>query len=208
MSDKLKWRAAAVLLGGVTFACGCNQQTRPAEQKTRSVIVQTTTLYDITLGDGATPKQVAYVLLRAIREDFEAETDAQRKAALEKQFQICAADVIQRSNAGGLSRDEFVRKVVSLWTPTVSHYVSDFETEWPAAAARLRPTQPRDIEGDELSAQQCEVLIEVDDPDGDPNARVVIVIWLAQDRGLWRVVHLGFESSSRSIEKLARKTSG
>ena len=34
---------------------------------------------------------------------------------------------------------------------------------------------------------------------GDPNARVVMVIYLAQDSGFWRVLHLGFDQARRSI---------
>jgi hypothetical protein len=46
---------------------------------------------------------------------------------------------------------------------------------------------------------ECEVLMEVDDPSGDPNARVVMIVYLARDKGFWRVLHLGFDQTRRSI---------
>ena len=44
--------------------------------------------------------------------------------------------------------------------------------------------------------RECEVLMEVADPAGDPNGGVVMAIHLVKDSGFWRVMHLGFENAT------------
>lgn len=178
---------------------GCSRDARLAGRKLRSVTVGPITHYGTALDENASPEQVAYVLLRAIRDDFLASDEAGREAALDKQFDISAANVIEARNPTALSRDEFAYKVVHYWTPTVSHYVHDFETEWEKANERFVLNGPRPMKGSESGAMECEVLMDVEDPSGDKNAGVVMVIYLAQDSGFWRVLHLGFDATRRSI---------
>jgi hypothetical protein len=42
--------------------------------------------------------------------------------------------------------------------------------------------------------------MELDDPTGDPNAHVVMFVWLAKDEGYWRVVQLGFDNATRVLK--------
>jgi len=197
-------RAVLLLIAGVWAAglTSCSRDVRLANRNIRSVTVRPVTHYGINLNEAATPKEVAYVALRAIREDFLATTPDQREAALDIQFDVAAANVIQARNRTQLERDEFVHNVVYRWTPTVSNYVNSFDTEWEKANRRLlrRVQKPDQGSGNEL--EECEVLLEVDDPSSDPSARVVIVVWLAKDSGYWRVVHLGFDRGMRSIAHL------
>jgi len=181
----------------------CNRDVRLAGKDVPTVKVQPVEHYGLKLDASASPEQVAYVALRAIREDFKAEDEAARKKALAVQFDVCAADVIQARNRTSVERDEFIYSVVYHWTPTVSHYVDDFPTDWPAAQARMhrravtvagKPVDAADAEN------ECEIAMEVQDPSGDPNAQVVLLVWLAKDSGLWRVTHLGFDRSARSIK--------
>lgn len=202
-----KW-AVLVLFASVWFSAltGCNRDVRLAGKKVRGVTVGTVTHYGATLDMDATPTEVVYVLLRAIRDDFLASTPDQRETALDKQFDICAADVIQSRNNTGSARDEFVHNVVYRWTPTVSHYAHDFETEWEKARPRLVRRVPKPDRGGSNEFEKVEVLMEVDDPNGDPDARVVMIVWLAKDNGYWRVVHLGFDRETRSIMGLVHET--
>lgn len=191
---------------GFTLVCvlavcaGCSRDVSLAGRNVRSVTVKAVTHYGVTLDESATPEQVAYVLLRAIRDDFLATTPEDREAALDKQFDICAANVIQAKNRTVVSRDEFIHNLVYHWTPTVSHYVHDFETDWEKARARFVRTVPHPMKGSDADAMTCEVSMELDDSSGDPSARVVMAVWLAQDSGFWRVVHLGFDPARRSIK--------
>ncbi len=177
--------------------CGCSGDARLADKKVRSATVRSATHYGVTLDQQATPEQVAFVLLRAIRDDVSAESKQDRETALDVQFDLCAANAIQKKNPTTMPRDEFIHNVVYHWAPTVSHYVSDFDTEWEKASARLvRAKLTTDSKG---NPEECEVLMELSDPSGNPNARVVMVIWMARDEGYWRVMHLGFDPTRRSI---------
>ena len=44
---------------------------------------------------------------------------------------------------------------------------------------------------------ECEVRMQLEDRSGDPQARVILIVWLARDRGMWRVLHLGFDQTTR-----------
>ena len=159
--------AAGLVVG---LAGGCDRDVRLDDQKVRSVSVQSVTLYGVTLDEQASPEQVAFAAMRAIREDFEATTADEREAALDKQFDVCAANEIQAKNRGSLERDQFVHNVVFRWTPTVSHYVGDFETAWEQAEPRLVRRDVKLAKSADDGATEYEIAMEVADPSGDPNA--------------------------------------
>jgi len=200
MQESRAWIVALTISGlGLTLWGGCSRDVRLAGRKLRSVTVGTATHYGVTLDQNASPQQVTYVLLRAIRDDFLARSEPEREAALDKQFDICAANRIAARNRVPANRDELIYNVVYRWTPTVSHYAHDFETEWGKAQERFVLKGPRPLRGSNNGPMECEVLTEVDDPGGDPNARVVLAVYLVQDNGFWRVLHLGFDTRRRSI---------
>jgi hypothetical protein len=179
--------------------CGCSRDVRLAGRAVRSVTVGTKTHYGTTLDAAASPERVAYVLLRAIRDDVDARGPTERDAALDVQFDLAAVNAIQRSNRTKMDPEEFLYNVVYRWAPTVSHYGRDFETEWDKAKGRMSVSHPPK-EKEEANAQpRCEVRMVVNDPNGDPNARAVMVIWMAQDSGFWRVTHLGFDPTRREL---------
>ncbi len=189
----------AAAVPAVVFWCGCGHDARLAGQKIRSPKVGTVTHYGVTLDRQAAPEQVAFVALRAIREDVSAKTDAERQAALDKQFDLCAANVLAAKNVSSLPRDEFIHSVVYHWAPTVAHYVGDFETEWEKASARCVRRESNPAKESKGGATEAEIAMQVRDPGGDPNASVVLLVWLAQDEGYWRVTHLGFDPTRRTM---------
>ncbi len=193
------WICGVASLAALSLWCACGSDTRLAGKKLRSPTVKTVAHYDITLDQSATPKQVAYVALRAIRDDVLAENREQREAALDKQFDVCAAGVIAGRNKTSLPRDEFLHKVVYHWAPTAAHYVADFPTDWESADARLvveNEAPPKDAKADRPEAS---VAIALADPSHDPRASVVLKVWLVQDAGYWRVTHLSFDPARRSL---------
>ncbi len=171
--------------------CGCGRDVRLAGKKVRHVQVGPVTHYGVSLDQAATPEQVAFVALRAIREDFFAATPAERDGASDVQFDVAAAEVIASRNRTSLSRDEYVHHVVTHWTPAVAHYAGDFEVEAGKALGRFKNRGTSKSSGGDVT--ECELAMEVADPSGDPAAQVVMVAWLAKDGGLWRVLHFGFE---------------
>lgn len=184
---------------GPAMWTGCSRDVRLAGRKLRSVTVGTVTHYGVKLDEKASPQQVAYVVLRAIRDDFLAKSSEDREAALDRQFDLCAANVLDARKRGKISREELIYNVVYRWTPTVSHYSHDIETEWEKARERFVLLAERPVTGSKNGQTECQVLMEVDDPSDDPNARAVLVVFLVKDSGFWRVSHLGFKPGRRSI---------
>ena len=200
------WKSVAVagFLGAVLLLIGaCDRDARLAGRNLRDVTVQTVTLYGETLDKSATPKQVTYVLLRAIREDFKAKTPEEREVALDKLFDVSAAGYLTRGSANEIDRRETVFKIVNRWTPTVSHYVDDIETDWEKARVRLRVFGLESVKNRNDGTQQCKIMTQLADPSGDPNAAVLLNIHLIQDSGYWRVLGLAYENSRRSMNPKA-----
>jgi hypothetical protein len=191
---------------GLALSYGCSRDARLADKRLRHPEVKAVTHYGVTLDEEASPKQVAYVLLRAIHDDFLAETDEQRQAALDVQFDLCAADALARRNPTGHTRDEFIYQVVYHWTPAVSHYVGDFETDWEKAQARMVTHESKPAGKPNDKAKRAMVFMPLEDPGGDANARVVLMVQLVKDKGYWRAEGLGFEPHYRSIP--TRTTAG
>ncbi|MFQ5590373.1 MAG: hypothetical protein ACE5HE_04340 [Phycisphaerae bacterium] len=196
--------AALVLvwLGGVS---GCERNVRLAGKKIRHATVRAVTHYGMTLDEDAPPEQTAFVLLRAIRDDFLAPDAVARARALDTQFDVVAADVIAARNPTSLTRDELVYHIVNHWTPTVSYYVNDFETDWEKAKSRFVRVGPIDAGRAEPGVQECQILMEARDPSGDPQAQVLLAIGLIQDGGLWRVTQVGFIADARALPDAVRR---
>ncbi len=181
------------------IGAGCTRDVRLAGKKLRSITVGVKTHFGMTLDKQATPDQVAYVLLRAIREDVSAKTPADREKALDVQFDLAAVGAIEATNRTHMDRNEYLYNVVYRWAPTVSHYAQDLPLEWDAAKSRLVASSPTPVKDSRDGSQECEVRLGLSDPSGDPNARVVLIVWLVQDSGFWRVTHLGFDSARRTL---------
>lgn len=175
-------------------ACGCSRDVRLSGRKLRAPNVRAVVHYGLNLDTQAAPEQVAYAALRAIHDDFRAANREAREEALDRQFDLAAGNEIVKQNRTGLSQEEYLFKVVNHWTPSISHYVNRFPTEWESAKSRLIR---RDFKSSDGKTAGAEVLLEVDDPSGELNARAVVVVWLVQDTGFWRVTHVGFLPGKR-----------
>ncbi len=171
--------------------CGCGRDARLAGESLRNPTVRTVSHYGLTLDASAPPEKVAAAALRAIREDVLAKSTAERKAAQDIQFDLCAADVIAARNSTGLTRNEFVHYVVTEWAPTISFYVGDLDSDVARLAGRMTNRGSTRSGGDKQS--ECELAMEVESPDGDVNGKTVMLIWMARDHDHWRVSHFGFE---------------
>lgn len=196
------WTVVVMAMAGVNLGCG--RDVRLAGKKVRHVEIKPVTHFGMDLDETASPEQVVYVALRAIREDVFAKSSSEREAAQDIQFDTAAADVIEVRNRGSLARDEFIHHVVTHWTPAVSHYAGDFETDWEKARARMVNRGVTKAASGDIS--ETELAMVVSDRSGDPAASVVMRVWLARDGGMWRVTHLGFEP--RRTLGSARSTTG
>lgn len=198
ISYRYESRAGIAAVLTMIAVSGCSRDVRLAGQKLRDVQVGTVTHYGLTLDENASPKKVAFVLLRAMREDFEASSDAEREAALDVQFDVAAANELQKFNTTGLTREEALFNFVYHWTPTVSHYAEQFPTEWDKAESRFLQVTPK-ADPEKHGPDESQVLLEVNDPGGDPNGGAVLVVSLVKDKGYWRVLRVGFTPKLREL---------
>jgi len=201
----------ATAAGAVLVIClsgwGCRRDVRLAGKKVRSLQVRTVEHYGVVLNQDASPQEVAYVLLRAIRDDVNAASPAEREAALDVQFDVCHPGSISGSSRPGVKRDEVVHLVVTHWAPALAYYVDSFDFD-PAEAKSRMTVSPTKVLGD--GRRSCSVYLPVDDPNGDPKARVIAAVVLIRakpgggpssgtdgDTGYWRVNRVGFRLGTR-----------
>ena len=90
MTDKARIRMA---LGGTSLLliasiASCDRDVRLAGRNVPSVKVRTVSHFGFTLDRESSPEPVAFVALKAIREDILAENEQDREAALAKQFDV------------------------------------------------------------------------------------------------------------------------
>lgn len=195
-----------ISLGLLLLMPACRRDARLAGRNVpERVDVHAVTHYGRQLDEKASPEEVTYVMMRAILDDFRATAEEQREAALAVQFDICAANIIDSQRSAGLTREEYIYNIVYRWTPTVSHYVDAFDLDFETAKARMKRVHPQRNLTAPADATETTIHMELPDPSGDPNAQVVMIVWLAKDSGFWRVVHPGFDQKLRSIS--GRRTS-
>lgn len=178
-------RGACIASLAVSVGCGCGGGSHFDARDVLEVEVRPVTLYSMTLDASASPEEVAFAALSAVRDDFEATSREARTRAIASQFDLAAINVLAGRNRTRLDDHEFVYDVVYHWTPTVSHYSGDF----PKTAEEARSRFVRRLESD----GQVELAMVVADPEDDPRAQVVMAVWLARDKGIWRVLHFGFD---------------
>ncbi|MFQ5491578.1 MAG: hypothetical protein ACE5GE_12740 [Phycisphaerae bacterium] len=189
------------MMGGLATAiglAGCGDDARLADHAIPSVEVRTVSDGGVELNVEADPKDVAFVLLRAIRDDVRAGKDRQaRRAAVLREMDVCDPDYIYelyRQTMGRqavYSRDDWVYKRVYLWAPIVAHYVGSFDFDQATARSLMvvRPTP----QAQRWPGETVTVDLQAVDPQGDPAAAVVVRIWLHKHAtGHWRVFQVGF----------------
>lgn len=169
--------------------------------------------YGMRLDEQATPQQVAYALLRSIRDDFnaaQAHDREKQKDAFRVTFSLAAFRAINAqledaeqglpsekpAQASGFSRERAIRihSVIHHWTPIFSHYVRSFDADAQGLMSRMIVAVDQD-------GQRADVHLDaVHDPaapDADEH-KVRLHITLAKESAdsgqasYWRVARVGF----------------
>lgn len=198
---------AALVMSALLTPVGCREDARLADAKLRDPVVADVTLAGLTLDQEATPEMVTFALLKAIQEDIDAGRDLEaREAAFDKQFQLAAPATIHEHQKWAVGREhadlkESVYRAVRTWAPTLGHYAGSFDFTFEQAQARMHTEQvPLTSSLNRWrKGGETHVLLEAPDPDGDPNASVVIRVRLLREQERWRVWWVGFERSLRHL---------
>lgn len=216
MTDRIVPGIQVLALLACAMLPACKEHARLSGAKISHVDVGTVIDQGITLDEDASPKQVGFVLLQAIRDDVLAGNDREtRQAAIERQLNVCAADTIytrhQRYYGGSAGdRDEKVYESVCSWAPTLARYVKAFPSDWPSADEQLHE-RIADAAGGE-GANSAVVFLEVPDPEFGSSASVIIEIDVVRETGkpsnkgggrFWRVVRVGFYPERRHLRSNA-----
>jgi len=206
--------ALAVATAALGMAA-CRRDARLADHTIPHVEIGTVSDQGVVLGPEASPKEVAYVLLKAVREDVLAGSDLDaRRQALDRQLAVCDPDYIYdlyRRVFGDRtvdSRDEWVFKKVYLWAPTLAYYVDAFDFDLATAEARMRETG--DARAEKWTGRTTLVDLPVLDPKGRPGAGVVVRVRLHRAEGeggtsptggYWRVFGVGFAGRPKPADQ-------
>lgn len=155
VSGTRDWRL--ITLAGAALALAGGAGCTEPEEEIPPAEVKTVEHYGITLDESATSKEVVYVLLRSLGDDFRASQPEapdldKQKAAMDLTYSLAAFSMIEQRILGtinidrsaenkitslGEDRDEKLYEFTKMWTPIVSHYVGSFDEDFEAFAAKV-----------------------------------------------------------------------
>lgn len=180
--------AACALSVALAVLAGCEKPPPLEEVRTEPF-----TAYDVKLDTSATPKDVSYVLLRALHDQVVAAQSGSRTGILDArklERRLAAPERIYDDVGKAahvdvreihLTPTKAVDLMSEYWGPISAFYVEKFDLSRDAAESKMTEI---DRDGDKL------VLISLDAPDGkEPQT---LQIGLTQEQGLWRVYRVGY----------------
>ena len=178
---------------------GCKENARLADHEVRSRDVQTISAYGRVLDQAAPPKDVAYVFLKAVLEDYEAPDLDKREAAFDIQLGTLATQYIkQRVGGNGRTEQQTLDNfyaVARRFAPVFGHYRETFREDYEALSARMYGGVVGS--GDSVSNAVVYVNLDHPDPAQRPEGNVVGRIDLTQESGYWRIFSISFDTTTR-----------
>ena len=185
---------------GALILTGCGRDARLADRNIRDVTVHTVTKYGQVLDTNATPKQVVYVLLHAIVDDYAAgDNRDQREVALDTQFALCAPEEIKRRAAGrGQLTPQRAREglyaAVSHWAPALGFYRESFKGDFDSLAERMLVA----VDAKNPNVATVYLNLRHPHPPEGQDADAVARFGLVKESGYWRIWWVGFERTTRN----------
>ncbi len=198
---RLRFLASGALLVGLASCSGRDQEDPQIERvRNLTATVHTVTDAGLTLDESATPQQVVYALLQAIKDDVRAGNDQEaRREAIDRQLALCAPEEIDLRFGGRRSiesREEGIYRVVRYWGAVVSYYVDDLDGNVETMTGDMEvSTLPRGRANRAGTAELRKVILTLADPQApdDPRRRARLRVDLAKESNHWRVCHVGYE---------------
>lgn len=197
----LRLCTSGALLVGLGSCSGRDQEdAQIARVRSLTATVRTVTDAGLTLDENATPQQVVYAVLQAIKDDVRAGNDQDiRRQAIDRQLALCAPEEIDlrfgRSRSIE-SREEAIYRVVGQWGAVVSYYVDDLDANVESMTADMKVTTlPRDQANRAGTSELRKVILTLADPQApdDSTRRARLRIDVAKVSNHWRVCHIGYE---------------
>lgn len=204
---RYRWLCAvAAVFCAAAGLSGCGRDARLADHDLRDPAVGPVTAYGMRLDKNADPKEVVYVLLRAVVDDYAAGDDQQaREKVLDTEFAVCAPEEIKRIAAGNqaLTKQEQLEhlyKAINHWAPTLGFYRDDFKPDFDEMAERMY------VATRSGTPERAEVFLNVAYPnpsEGEENAGMVARFGLIMEDGFWRIWWVGWDRSTRNWKEKA-----
>ncbi len=197
------WLLLPLLMGALLS--GCRNQDAPPEDL-KPITVGPVEMHGMQLDVDATPQQVTYALMQALRETAEAgrnraQDKEKLKALLENLLRVAAPRRIYRGFPPGgdpdavpqKHRDEVVYRVVRYWAPIAARYVGSFERDPARAMTAMRLKQ--------FGESDARVSYDVTDP--EDGSKMTFQVYLTPEpdatktRKYWRAYRLGYAPFGR-----------
>jgi len=193
-----RWLPATLAALGLLTLTSCGRDARLADDKVREVPVSAVSAYGRTLDQDATPREVVYVLLKAVVDDYDAGYDTKkREEAFDIELATSAPQTIKqryrRRQPTETELTEYLYKVVRHWAPVLGYYVDDFRVDYETLSDRMT------VQPDRRNPEESVVYLNVSPPDSekDPNAGAVARFHMTREAGYWRISWVGWETSTR-----------
>lgn len=197
----MRLRPVLVACAAAALLSGCADEAWQVGRRIRNHEVKTVVDQGLTLDQEAEPAAAVFVLLQAVRDDFDAGDDVHaREAAFDRQLALCAPDhIYSRAFRKNLGRDDSVQRIVWRWAPILGHYRDDFPKDWESGRRRLVTDRTIEDQGPSGPLERTSVMLELASPTGDPNASVVAQFQLVREKGYWRVAQVGYLQGIRHL---------
>ena len=202
LSDKRFWVVGAVVTAGAWLP-SCGRDAHLVGRKVRDMSAEPVTAYGKRLDSDASPKDVVWVFLQAVVDDYAAPNREARDKAFDVQLGVCAPEYIKTKTVlieqpSPQQENEQLFRVVQAWAPVVGHYRQDFRADYETLTSRMFVAQHAKREG---QPEEADVYLNISDPGGDAAASVVARFRLVKEADLWRIWWIGWETSTRDWRK-------
>lgn len=192
-------RLWAVLLAVLCSITGCKENARLADHEVRSRDVQTISAYGRVLDQAAPPKDVVYVFLKAVLDDYDAPDLEKREAAFDTQLGTLATEHLKQ-RVGGKAKSEQQTldnfyAVARRFAPVIGHYRETFREDYESLIARMYGGALRG--GDIANNAIVYVNLDHPEPSHRPGGNVVGRIDLVRESGYWRIWSVSFDNTTR-----------
>ncbi len=190
---------------GLLLAAGCRSDAPSPAREFLPPGNEVVVAYDLTLDAQATPEQVAWVLLQALREDLRHPVGSSPwREVMALECRLADVELLRAQLTGARltaeEREHFIYDLVKNWAAKVHYYAPGLEGEFAAARRRMTVAQAVDLKLPAGHQQVCQVAYTAGRDPADPPAAAVVVIKMSRSPAdLWRVYQVHIQPPARPV---------